>query len=95
MKSHIGLHFLMVYKQSIVNRLSTMSTIDTYSNLANNRSAHRLVEKAMIAANLCAATLLRDQLGYGIFNVHAGLELSQIEQVVALLKANEITLLIE
>jgi exoribonuclease-2 len=55
------------------------------------RTAHRLVEEAMITANLCAATLLRDQLGYGIFNVHAGLERSQIEQVVALLKANEVT----
>jgi exoribonuclease II len=57
----------------------------------SRRTAHRLVEEAMIAANLCAATLLRDQLGYGIFTVHAGLERSQIEQVVSLLKANEAT----
>lgn len=59
--------------------------------LESRRTGHRLVEETMIAANLCAATLLRDQLGYGIFTVHAGLERSQIEQVVALLKANEAT----
>ncbi|WP_411901164.1 RNB domain-containing ribonuclease, partial [Salmonella enterica] len=34
------------------------------------RIANRIVEESMIAANLFAARVLRDKLGFGIFNVH-------------------------
>ena len=33
------------------------------------RIANRIVEEAMIAANICAARVLRDKLGFGIYNV--------------------------
>ncbi|MGJ0628401.1 exoribonuclease II [Xenorhabdus bovienii] len=54
------------------------------------RSANRIVEEAMITANLCAAKILRDKLGFGIYNVHTGFEPTQIDQVVDVLKENGI-----
>lgn len=57
--------------------------------IEERRIAHRMVEEAMIVANLCAARLLRDHLGYGMFTVHNGLEKSQIDQVISLLQANQ------
>lgn len=53
------------------------------------RSANRIVEEAMIAANICAARVLRDELGYGLFNTHAGFDAALINQVVSTLQANE------
>lgn len=49
------------------------------------RVAHRMVEEAMILANFCAANLLQDRLGYGIFNVHPGLDPNQMEPILAIL----------
>nr|ELR5186893.1 exoribonuclease II [Providencia rettgeri] len=50
------------------------------------RSSNRIVEEAMITANLCAAAVLKEKLGFGVFNVHMGFEPLQIEQVVQTLK---------
>ncbi|AOM40097.1 exoribonuclease II [Xenorhabdus hominickii] len=58
--------------------------------IEQRRTANRIVEEAMIAANLCAARLLRDKLSFGIYNVHTGFESTQIEQVVEVLKENGI-----
>ncbi len=52
------------------------------------RTANRIVEECMIAANVCAAITLRDDLGYGIYNVHMGFDPAHIEQAVAALQAN-------
>ncbi|ACS85507.1 exoribonuclease II [Musicola paradisiaca Ech703] len=52
------------------------------------RIANRIVEEAMIAANLCAAQVLRDRLGFGIYNVHNGFEPATIDQAVAVLESN-------
>lgn len=49
------------------------------------RTANRIVEEAMIAANVCAAIVLRDKLGFGIYNTHAGFDPVNIEQVATLL----------
>lgn len=38
------------------------------------RSANKIVEEAMIAANQCAGDFLANTPGYGVFNVHAGLD---------------------
>ncbi|ERT11491.1 exoribonuclease II [Photorhabdus temperata J3] len=54
------------------------------------RASNRIVEEAMITSNLCAAKILRDKLGFGVYNVHTGFEPLQIEQVVELLKENSI-----
>ncbi|MCG8707969.1 exoribonuclease II [Brenneria sp. 4F2] len=51
------------------------------------RIANRIVEEAMIAANVCAAIVLRDKLGFGIYNVHNGFDPASVEQAVAVLDA--------
>ncbi len=38
------------------------------------RSSNRIVEEAMITSNLCAAVVLKEKLGFGVFNVHMGFE---------------------
>ncbi|QKJ87266.1 exoribonuclease II [Paramixta manurensis] len=55
------------------------------------RIANRIVEEAMIAANICAATELRDKLGFGIYNVHLGFDAVNAEQAAAVLANNGVT----
>ena len=50
------------------------------------RVANRIVEESMIAANICAARVLRDKLGFGIYNVHLGFDPANSEQLAAMLK---------
>ncbi|MBS1204544.1 MAG: exoribonuclease [Proteobacteria bacterium] len=52
------------------------------------RIANRIVEEAMIAANICAAHVLRDKLGFGIYNVHLGFDPANSEQLAAMLKTH-------
>ncbi|KAA9002018.1 exoribonuclease II [Affinibrenneria salicis] len=54
------------------------------------RIANRIVEEAMIAANVCAARVLRDRLGFGIYNVHTGFDPASVDQAVSVLAANGI-----
>lgn len=54
------------------------------------RIANRIVEEAMIAANICAAIVLRDNLGFGIYNVHTGFDRTNIEQLATLLKTHDL-----
>lgn len=56
----------------------------------SRRIANRMVEEAMITANLCAARVLSRQLGFGIFNAHPGFDPSKVDQVVTILKNNGI-----
>jgi exoribonuclease-2 len=52
------------------------------------RTANRIVEECMIASNVCAAIVLRDRLGFGIYNVHTGFDPLLVEQAVTVLQAN-------
>jgi exoribonuclease-2 len=52
------------------------------------RTANRIVEECMIASNVCAAIVLRDRLGFGIYNVHTGFDPLLVEQAVNVLQAN-------
>jgi len=54
------------------------------------RIANRIVEESMIAANICAARVLRDQLGFGIYNVHTGFDPANSEALAALLKTHDV-----
>ncbi len=45
----------------------------------HRRIANRIVEEAMITANICAATVLRDKLGFGVYNVHQGFDAAGAE----------------
>ncbi len=55
------------------------------------RIANRMIEEAMITANICAAKVLGESLGYGIYNVHAGLDEANAEQVAGVLAGHGIT----
>ncbi len=48
------------------------------------RSANRLVEEAMITANICAGKTLQSSFNSGVFNTHAGFKPEKIEDVVNL-----------
>ena len=48
------------------------------------RSANRLVEEAMITANICAGKTLQSSFNSGVFNTHAGFKPEKIEDVVTL-----------
>ncbi|WP_318365403.1 exoribonuclease II [Enterobacter sp.] len=52
------------------------------------RIANRIVEESMIAANICAARVLRDKLGFGIYNIHMGFDPANGEALAALLKTH-------
>ena len=52
------------------------------------RTANRIVEECMIASNVCAAIVLRDRLGFGIYNVHTGFDPLLVEQAVTVLQGN-------
>ena len=54
------------------------------------RIANRIVEESMIAANICAARVLRDNLGFGIYNVHTGFDAAKTEQLAELLKSHDV-----
>lgn len=54
------------------------------------RIANRIVEESMIAANICAARVLRDKLGFGIYNVHTGFDAAKTEQLAELLKSHDV-----
>ncbi|AIW16731.1 exoribonuclease II [Vibrio tubiashii] len=48
------------------------------------RSANRLVEEAMITANICAGKTLQSSFNSGVFNTHAGFKPEKIEDVINL-----------
>ncbi len=52
------------------------------------RIANRIVEESMISANICAARVLRDKLGFGIYNIHLGIDPTNGEALAALLKTH-------
>ncbi|UDG79687.1 exoribonuclease II [Candidatus Steffania adelgidicola] len=54
--------------------------------LEPRRIANRMIEEAMITANVCAAHILRDNLGYGLYNVHNGFDPLLVEQAVTFLR---------
>ncbi|XBC43545.1 MAG: exoribonuclease II [Buchnera aphidicola (Meitanaphis flavogallis)] len=51
----------------------------------SKRIANKIIEEAMIAANVCAAQLLSDKLGFGVYNIHSGFESINAECAVSLL----------
>lgn len=54
------------------------------------RVGHRMVEEAMIAANVCCANLLSKHVGHGIFNVHQGIATEKAEQAQAFLASQSV-----
>ncbi|MGF1777963.1 exoribonuclease II [Vibrio nomapromontoriensis] len=50
----------------------------------SRRCANRLVEEAMITANICAGRTLKEAFGFGVFNTHAGFKAEKIKDVLEL-----------
>ena len=48
------------------------------------RSANRLVEEAMITANICGGRILKTSFDSGVFNTHAGFKPEKLAEVIAL-----------
>lgn len=55
------------------------------------RIANRMVEEAMILANVCAGKVLREKLGFGVYNVHTGFDATNAEQAAAVLAGHGVT----
>lgn len=53
------------------------------------RSANRLVEEAMITANICAGKTLQNHFNAGVFNTHAGIKTEKLEDVVKLVNPEQ------
>ncbi|GLO63819.1 exoribonuclease 2 [Vibrio sp. MACH09] len=53
------------------------------------RSANRLVEEAMITANICAGLTLQNSLGTGIFNTHSGFKTDRLKDVIELVNPDQ------
>ncbi|PPI88821.1 exoribonuclease II [Candidatus Pantoea edessiphila] len=54
------------------------------------RIANHIIEEAMVLANICAGKILNERLGFGIYNVHLGFDLTNIQQAIAILAEHNI-----
>ncbi|KKD59806.1 exoribonuclease II [Grimontia sp. AD028] len=52
------------------------------------RIANRMVEEAMITANICAGRALREHFGFGVFNTHAGFHPEKMADAVELINGH-------
>ncbi|CUR53154.1 exoribonuclease II [Buchnera aphidicola] len=59
-------------------------------SLESRRIAHRMIEEAMIAVNICAATFLSKKLGFGLYNIHSGFDIFNAINVCKFLKEYQI-----
>ncbi|XBC37889.1 MAG: exoribonuclease II [Buchnera aphidicola (Meitanaphis microgallis)] len=67
---------------------NTFKVLEIY--VEPRRIANKIVEEAMIAANMCAAKLLSEKLGFGIYNTHSGFEPINAEHAISLLSEYDI-----
>lgn len=64
--------------------LNEQRRIDRVEKRLRN-SAHRLVEEAMLATNICAGDFFAKHPGYGIFSSHVGFRPERLDDAVALI----------
>ncbi len=57
----------------------------------SRRIAHRIVEEVMVIANQALTWHLKNNIGFGIFNIHSGFDPKYIEQILKILNDNGIT----
>lgn len=58
--------------------------------IENRRIAHKMVEECMITANMCAAFFLKNNLGFGVYNIHLGFDAFKAVYVSNFLKEHNI-----
>ncbi|AYN24795.1 exoribonuclease II [Buchnera aphidicola] len=77
----------VLFKDSIEYRFQFSDTgIVEDVIIEKRRIAHKIIEEAMIIANISAANFLSKNLGFGIYNTHAGFDSINAENVVSFLK---------
>lgn len=59
-------------------------------NVEPRRIANRMIEEAMIIANICAAEQLKTTPGFGLFTTHNGFDINKQAQLLAALKDSNI-----
>lgn len=64
--------------------LNEQKKIDRVEKRSRN-SAHKLVEEAMLATNICAGNFFSQHPGYGIFSSHVGFRPERLNDAVALI----------
>ncbi|WP_411991302.1 exoribonuclease II [Agarivorans sp. DSG3-1] len=57
----------------------------------NRRSANRMIEESMVAANICGGRFLDENLGRGVFASHSGFKEEKLDSLVELLGKFEIS----
>ncbi|VFP83255.1 exoribonuclease II [Candidatus Erwinia haradaeae] len=76
----------LIFKERPEFRFLLSKTGEVLDIVAEHRRiANYIVEEAMILANICAAHLLRDKFGFGIYNVHFGFDQAHAAQAVTVL----------
>lgn len=68
--------------------LNDQKKIDRIEKRMRN-NAHRLVEEAMLATNICAGDFFTQHPGYGIFSSHVGFRPERLDDAVALIKEDK------
>lgn len=58
-------------------------------HIEERRTANRIVEEAMITANVCAGRLLKEKFNNGVFNTHAGFAQEKLGDIMDILKEAE------
>ncbi|QJC33931.1 exoribonuclease II [Enterobacteriaceae endosymbiont of Donacia cinerea] len=53
--------------------------------IEKKRIAHKIIETAMITANICASEILYKKLGFGVYNVYYGFNINKINKIIELL----------
>ncbi|WP_220721293.1 exoribonuclease II [Agarivorans litoreus] len=56
----------------------------------SRRSANRMIEEAMVAANICGGRFLDEKLGFGVFACHSGFKEEKLDGLVELLAKFEL-----
>lgn len=75
------------YKFHFSNNQDIIKISVEYRNIA-----HKMVEEAMIIANISAAKFLSKHVGFGIYNVHAGFNIINAKRVALFLQDNGINM---
>ncbi|QJC37156.1 exoribonuclease II [Enterobacteriaceae endosymbiont of Donacia thalassina] len=53
--------------------------------IEKKRIAHKIIETAMITANICASEILYKKLGFGIYNIYYGFNINKINKIIKIL----------
>ncbi|QCI20405.1 exoribonuclease II [Buchnera aphidicola (Brachycaudus cardui)] len=86
----------VLFKDSLEYRFNLSDNgkvIDVF--IEKRRIAHKMIEEAMIIANMSAASFLSNHLGFGIYNIHTGFDLINAEHAVTFLKHYNLNFTVE